>query len=146
MRGYDDPSSQLDPTTPSKALNVGLWGVQVLLALIFVGTGIWKLATPIDELAAMIPWAGQTSPNLLYVTAVFDILGGVGVLLPSVTRVAPKLTLLAALGCGALQASAVVFHVARGEGASTPFNLLLIGLSLLVLWGRGSKVPIATRP
>ena len=37
---------------PSKGLRIALWSVQALLALTFVGTGIWKLATPIPSLAA----------------------------------------------------------------------------------------------
>lgn len=120
----------------SKGLVVGLWVVQGLLALTFVGTGIWKLATPIAALAAMIPWAGQVSPTFLYITAVFDLLGGLGVILPTLTGIKPRLTVLAALGCAALQVSAVVFHLSRGEGANTPFNLVLVGLSLFVAWGR----------
>jgi uncharacterized membrane protein YphA (DoxX/SURF4 family) len=130
---------------PSKALGVGLWLVQGLLALTFVGTGIWKLATPIPQLAAKMPWMGQVSPSFLYTTAVFDILGGLGVLLPSATRIKPGLTVLAALGCVALQASAIVFHVSRGEAANTPFNFLLVALSLFVAWGRRSRAPIAPR-
>lgn len=74
--------------------------------------------------------------RLSYATSVLDLLGGIGVLLPTVTRVAPGLTVLAALGCAALQASAVVFHVSRGEAADTPFNVLLAALALVVAWGR----------
>ena len=126
-------------------VGTGLWIVQGLLALTFVGTGIWKLATPIPQLAAMIPWAGQVSPGLVYATAVFDLLGGLGVLLPSATRIKPGLTVLAALGCAALQVSAIVFHLSRGEAANTPFNVLLVALSLFVAWGRRSRAPIAPR-
>lgn len=130
---------------PSKGLGVSLWTVQGLLALTFVGGGIWKLATPIPQLAGMIPWAGEVSPVLLYTTAAFDVLGGLGLLLPSVTRINPQLTVLAALGCVALQVSAVVFHFSRGEAADTPFNFLLIALLVFVVWGRHSKAPITPR-
>ena len=60
---------------------------------------------------------GLLSRGLLYSTAVFDLLGGLGVVLPSVTRIKPSLTVLAALGCAALQACAIAFHVSRGEAA-----------------------------
>jgi hypothetical protein len=130
----------------SNSLRIGLWIVQGLLALTFVGTGIWKMATPIPRLAAMIPWAGQVSPGLLYATALFDILGGLGILLPSATRIKPGLTVLAAIGCVALQASAIVFHLSRGEAGNTPFNFLLVTLSCFVAWGRRSRAPIAPRP
>ncbi len=138
-------SPTLQATQPSKGLNIGLWCIQVLLALMFAGTGIWKLATPIPELAAKMPWMGEVSPTFLYVTALADLLGGLGVLLPSVTRIKPGLTVLAALGCVALQASAIAFHVSRGEVANTPFNFLLVGLAFFVAWGRRTKAPIAPR-
>lgn len=130
---------------PSKGLHVALWIVQGLLALTFVGTGLWKLATPIAELAGLMPWMGQVSPGFLYATAVLDILGGLGVLLPSLTRIRPGLTVLAALGCVALMAGAIVFHVTRGEAADTPFDFVLAALALFVAWGRREKAPIAAR-
>jgi DoxX-like family len=130
---------------PSKALSIGLWVVQGLLALTLAGGGVWKLTTPIPALAAKMPWMGQVSPSFLYLTAVFDVLGGLGVLLPSLTRIRPGLTVVAALGCVALMACAIVFHFSRGEGASTPFNFLLVALSLFVAWGRRSKAPIEPR-
>lgn len=128
----------------ARGLPIALWIVQGLLALTFVGTGIWKLATPVPELAVKMPWMGQVSPGFLYATAVFDVLGGLGVLLPSVTRIKPGLTVLASLGCVALMAGAIVFHVSRGEGANTPFNVLLVFLCVFVAWGR-RKSPIEPR-
>lgn len=93
----------------------------------------------------MIPWAGEVSPVFLYVTALFDLLGGLGVLLPSLTRIQPQLTVVAALGCVALQVCAVVFHVARGEAAETPVNFFFAGVAIFVAWGRSVKAPIAAR-
>ena len=126
-----------------KGLDVSLLLVQALLALTFVGGGIWKLVTPIPELAAKMPWMGQVSPSFLQLTAVLDLLGGLGVLLPSLTRVKPRLAVLGALGCVALMAGAIVFHVQRGEAANTPFNFFLAALAGFVAWGRYRKARIA---
>jgi hypothetical protein len=131
--------------TPSKPLHIGLWIVQALLSLTFTGTALWKLLTPIPTLAAAIPWAGQVSAPFLYMTAVVDLCGGIGILLPALTRIKPGLTVLAALGCAALQACAIVFHISRGEAANTPFNFVLVALSLFVAWGRRFKAPIPGR-
>ena len=120
----------------SKALNVALWIVQGLLCLLFVGTGLWKLFTPVADLAAKFPWMGEVPVTFMRATGVVDLLGGLGVLLPSLTRIKPGLTVLGALGCALLQISAIVFHISRGEAANTPFNFLLVGLSLFVVWGR----------
>lgn len=126
-------------------MNVAVWVVQVLLGVTFMGTGLWKVATPIAELGAKMPWMAQVSPAFLYLTGAFDFLGGAGILLPSITRIQPKLAVLAALGCAALMAAAAVFHFSRGEGANTPFNFVMLGLSLFVAWGRWKKVPIVPR-
>ena len=40
---------------------------------------------------------GQVSPSFLYMTAIVDALGGLGLLLPGLTRIQPRLTVLAAL-------------------------------------------------
>lgn len=129
-------STQPKTISPTKPLNTVLWIIQILLALTFIGTGVWKVATPIPQLAAMIPWAGQVSPSLLYATAAFDLLGGVGVVTPTITHIKPGLAAVAALGCAALQVAAIVFHFSRGEQANTPFNFVMVGLALFVAWGR----------
>ena len=123
-------------------MNVALWIVQGLLFVTFVGGGVWKLATPLARIAELMPWAGQVEPSFFYFTAVVDLAGGLGVLLPSVTRIKPGLAVWAAIGCVALQISAIAFHLSRGEAANTPFNFVLVGLSVFVAWGR-RKVPIA---
>jgi hypothetical protein len=71
--------------------------------------------------------------------------GGVGLLLPALTRIKPGLTVAAALGCTVLQALAIAFHISRGEVAMTPVNFTFLALSVFVLWGRGRKAPIPAR-
>jgi hypothetical protein len=138
--------TSLQPATSPKGLNITLWIVQGLLAVTFVGTGLWKLTTPIPTLASNMPWMGQVSPAFLQATAVLDILGGLGVLLPSLTRVKPRLAVLGALGCVGLMAGAIIFHIQRGEASNTPFNFFLATLAAFVAWGRLRKAPIAPRP
>ncbi|CCH02297.1 hypothetical protein FAES_4297 [Fibrella aestuarina BUZ 2] len=128
------------PKKTSKTLHITLWVTQVLLALLFIGSGVFKLVTPIATLAQMWPWAGAY-PNLLRLTALLDVCGGVGIVLPALTQIRPRLTVLAALGCATLMLSAIVFHLARGEGANTPINVVVLALSLFVVWGRWATVP-----
>jgi hypothetical protein len=130
---------------PPKTLQVALWVVQALLFVTFAGGGLWKLFTPIPEMASKMPWTGQVAPAFLYFTGVVDLCGGLGLLLPSLTRIKPRLTVYAAVGCLLLQASAIVFHVSRGEADHTPFNFFLVALLGFVLWGRAVKAPIPAR-
>ncbi len=138
-------TTTIETRETSKGLSIALWIAQGLLALTLVGGALWKMATPIPALASQMPWMGQVSPTFLYATAVFDLLGGLGVVLPSLTRIQPRVTVLAALGVVLLMASAIVFHFSRGEGANTPFNFVVAGLALFVAWGRSGRAPIAPR-
>lgn len=132
--------------TPTRTgLSVALWIAQGLVALLLVGSGLFKLLTPIAQLTETFAWAGDVSPAVVYTAATFDILGGLGVVLPSLTRIAPRLTPLAALGCIALLATAAVFHFSRGEAANTPIAFVLIALAAFIAWGRWSAAPIAPR-
>jgi hypothetical protein len=133
------------PTTSNKALRIGLWAAQGLLAIVFCGAGFTKLITPIDQLAAMMPWAGQSPVFFVRAIGLIDLAGGLGVLLPALTRIQPRLTWLAALGCLVLQICAAIFHVGRGEFAVLPLNGMLFVLSAFVFWGRLRKAPIAPR-
>lgn len=125
-------------------LGPGLWTVQSLLALFFVYAGGTKLAMSADQLAAMIPWTGDY-PRLAVMTGVVDLLGGLGVLLPSLTRIQPRLTTLAAIGIIVLQVLALLFHLTRGEAAVVPMNVVVLALTAFVLWGRGRALPIHPR-
>ena len=129
----------------SKVLHLVLWIIQAALALLFIGTGIFKVVTPVSTIAPMWPWAGEF-PNLLRLTGIIDLCGGIGLVLPALARIKPGLTAMAALGCAVLQICAIVFHWSRGEAANTPFNFMMLALALFVFWGRGLKVPINLQP
>lgn len=116
-------------------MQVFLWIAQALLALLYLCTGLFKLVTPVATLAALWPWAGE-HPGLLRGTAILDLLGGLGLVLPALTGIRPRLTALAALGLAELQLGAIAFHVWRGEAATTPFSVGLLTLALFVFWGR----------
>ncbi|MBR0926710.1 DoxX family protein [Bradyrhizobium diazoefficiens] len=134
-----------ETTTPGRALRIGLWAAQGLIFFAFTAAGLVKLLTPIPDLAAMMPWAGQYSATFVRFIGLVELAGGIGILLPALTRILPRLTVLAALGCSVLQVFALVFHISRGEAPVTPLNVVLLALSLFMLWGRGRKAPIAAR-
>jgi len=133
------------PQSANRFLRVALWTAQILLAAAFCMSGFMKLATPIAELGAMMPWAGQAPVGFVRFIGLVDLAGGIGILLPALTRIQPRLTVLAALGCVVLQVLAFGFHAYRGEFSVLPVNLILLALSAFVLWGRGKKAPVAPR-
>ena len=129
----------------SKRANIGIWAAQVIGAALFIMSGAMKLFTPIPDLAAMMPWAGELSETFVRFIGVVDLAGGLGLLLPSLTRIMPRLTVIAAACCVLLQVLAIGFHASRGEFELLPVNLVYIACALIVLWGRGRKAPIAPR-
>lgn len=138
-------AATLSKPSSSKVLRVGLWTAQATIFVLFSFFGFTKLTTPIPQLAAMMPWANEFPATFVRFMGLVDIAGGVGVLLPALTRIQPRLTVLAALGCTVLQVIAILFHISRGEFAVLPLNAVLLPLSLFILWGRGKKVPIDSR-
>lgn len=128
-----------------KALQFGLWFAQVLLFVAFVLFGMMKLFMPVEALAGMWVWPGEVPVAFLRTMGAIDVAGGLGVLLPALTRIRPVLGVLAALGCVVLQIAAMLFHAARGEFQALPLNVVLLGLAAFVLWGRGRRAPIQPR-
>jgi N-acyl homoserine lactone hydrolase len=89
----------------------------------------------------MFPWAADV-PLLFTVTSVLDALGGLGVILPSLTRILPRTTVVAALGVLALMLSSVVFYLVRGEASEIAPNLVMAAVAAAIAWGRGRVAPI----
>lgn len=126
----------------SRYLSATLWFAQVAVSLVFAASGLCKLFMPIADLTAMMTWPGDYPLAFVRGIGLVDLAGAAGVLLPSLTRIRPQLAVLAAGGCVLLQILAIGFHVSRGEFSVLPLNLVLLPLCILVLWGRGKRMPI----
>lgn len=131
--------------TPSRKLHFGLWAAQVALALFYASTGFMKSTQSIAELAATIHWPADVPVALVRFIGVAELAGALGLILPSLLRIAPKLTPLAATGLVLIQVLAIPFHLTRGEAAVVPVNLVLLALAVFVAWGRWRKSPILPR-
>jgi uncharacterized membrane protein YphA (DoxX/SURF4 family) len=126
-------------------LNVTLWVVQVVLAALFGMAGLMKLTQPIDALAASLPWVTSVPEMLVRFIGAAELAGALGLILPSLTRIQPRLTALAALGLAVVMVLASAFHLTRGEASMLPMNLVIGLLALSVAWGRGKAAPITPR-
>ena len=126
------------------ALNIALWISQGFIFVAFVTFGVMKLFMPVKTLAAMWIWPGQVPLWFLHLMGILDAAGGIGVFLPALTRIAPRLTVIAALCCVLLQIAAIIFHASRGEFVALPINIVLLALVSFIFWGR-RKIPILPR-
>lgn len=123
-----------------------LWTIQVLLALLFLFAGSMKLIISPADLVKM------GSPNQVVLPGLFiqfigvcEVLGALGLLLPSLLRIRPNLTPLAAVGLTIIVIGATAITIA-GDGvgvAIVPFIVTL--LCAFVAYGRSNLAPISAR-
>ena len=117
-------------------MNIALWIVQVLLLAMFVMVGSTKAFSP-SRAKETMPWAKDRSSPFLRMVGTFEILGGIGLVLPMLTGILPLLTPLAALGLSLIQLLAIItVHIPRKEFNSLPMNIVLMGLAIFVAVGR----------
>ena len=128
----------------ARGISIGLWIAQILLALVFGFAGAMKIFTPIEELAKNAAWI-KDSALLIRFIGTSELAGALGMLLPSLTRIKPKLTSLAAVGLFIIMVLATGFHLVQGEAKVIPMTIILGALAAFVAWGRGRKAVIASR-
>jgi uncharacterized membrane protein YphA (DoxX/SURF4 family) len=143
MSATTAPSSNVG--TPPKTLHIGLWVVQGLIAASFFMSGFMKLATPLEQLHATMPWTNGAMGQAVRVIGAVELLGAFGLILPAATRIKPFLTPLAALGLTTVMVLASVTHLSRGETPVIVINAILGGMAAFVAWGRSRKAPITPR-
>lgn len=131
--------------TNVKVCHIVLWIAQGLLATIFIMAGLTKVTQPMEVLTELMPWAGDLPMALLRFIGISEVLGSLGLILPSLFRIKPYLTVWAAIGLIAIMVLSVIFHIARGEYPSLGFNIVLTGIAYFIAWGRVKMAPIRPR-
>lgn len=127
-------------------MNIALWVIQVLLALLFVFSGGLKLVLPLEAMVA------KGSPNqihlpglLLRFVGLCELLGGLGLILPGLFKIRPGLTPLAAAGLVIIMIGAVVL-TAMGDAVVMAIAPFVVGLLLVFVgYGRWRLAPHSGR-
>jgi hypothetical protein len=118
-------------------MNLTLWIVAIVLAVVFAGSGLMKQFVPKDKLVTSGQgWAQDMSQNNIRLIGLAEILGAIGLVLPAATHIAPMLVPLAAVGLALVMVGAVVVHARRNEAMNVAVNVVLIVLAVFVAWGR----------
>ena len=126
-------------------MNIVLWIIQVLLALLFLFAGGLKLVLPIEVLTSMGPPNQVQLPGLfIRFIGVCEVLGALGLILPGLFRVKTWLTPLAAAGLVIIMIGAAAVSLKLGMGAALfPF---VVGLLLaFIAYSRWRLAPLAGR-
>lgn len=141
-------STSITMHQPRSSMNVVLWIVQVLSGIFWSVTGFGKVLcfnqAVWNQTLPRVPWFSAVPQALFVFIGLCEFLGGVGLILPAMTGVKPKLTPFAAIGLALVMILAAGFHIIRGEYNSfLPFNLVLAGLAAFIAYGRLSVRPVA---
>lgn len=123
-------------------MNILVWVLQTLLAVAFVAHG-WLLLAPPASIAQQM---NAELPRWFQIfLGVAEVLAGVGLTLPAVTRILPGLVVWASAGIMVVMVSATVFHLSRGEIGSAATTLVLFGIATFVAYQRYRVVRIPAR-
>ena len=125
-------------------MNIFLWVLQFLLGIYFFMTGIVHFIVP-PGLPAPMAWMYELPSGLHYFSGIAEILAGVGLILPGLTRIQPRLTTFAALGLVLLMLGAAVWHLPRGEFQNIVMNLILAGVVGFLAYGRWKLSPLKAK-
>ena len=124
-------------------MNILLWIIQILLALLFIFAGGMKLVVPTDLLMAQAPPGSTQFPSwFMKFIGVVELLGGLGLILPGIFRRRQELTPLAAAGLVIVMIGAVVISV-KDHGIMAGVTPLIVGLlCAFVAYGRWKLRPL----
>ena len=121
-------------------MNIVLWILQVLLGVLFVWAGGFKLVVPIATMTSQMP---TPMPGwFLRFIGVAELLGGLGLLVPGLLRMRPGLTPLAAAGLVIIMAGATTMTLAAGAVGPAMFPLVVGLLLVFVAYGRWRLRPV----
>jgi uncharacterized membrane protein YphA (DoxX/SURF4 family) len=124
-------------------MNIILWILQILLALLFIFAGVMKFVMSVEQMNAQAP---VPMPGLfLHFIGVAEVLGGLGLILPSLLKIKPLLTPLAALGLAIITAGATVTALMGPVKVGAAFPLIVCLLCLFVAYGRWRVKPISPK-
>ena len=107
-------------------MNITLWIVTAVLALLFLAAGTMKIAQPKAKLAASGQgWAEDFSDRTVKGIGGLEVLAALGLVLPALLNIATVLVPLAAAGLAVLMAGAAITHARRGEKPNVIVNAIL---------------------
>jgi uncharacterized membrane protein len=121
-----------------------LWILQWLVGLFFDWVGVMHFVLP-EGLPEPMSWMYELDTPLHVIAGTAEILGGLGLILPSITRIRPGLTPLAVLGLILVMLAAMVWHIGREEYQQIVQNLVVAAVLAYVAYGRWRVSPLSAR-
>lgn len=114
-------------------MNVALWIVAGLLALVFLAVGIAKVVVPKDkQYEKGMKYVEDLRSGQVKGIGVVEVLGAIGLIVPAFVAPLAWLVPVAALGLAVIMVGAVVTHVRRKEPFLPPLVLGVAALFVVV--------------
>ncbi len=127
-------------------MNRTLWTLQIIWGFFFSVNGfgkiVWVNNALWEQAQKQVPWFSAVGQDLLIFIVVCEFLGGIGLILPAMTGVKPKLTAFAGVGLTTVMVLAAAFHVVRGEYGFVIVNVGLGSVPAFIAYGRLVVRPI----
>ena len=123
-------------------MNMVLWVLQILGALLYLSSGVMKLFM-FDKVSADVPSFGALPRNAWTALGILELVCALGLVVPDALHWHPQLTVLAAT---VLAIEALVFigvHVKYREVTPIIMSAVLGILMLFIAYGRNALSPIA---
>lgn len=123
-------------------MNVVLWVLQILAALLYGASGVMKTFM-FDKVSHDVPSFGALPRNAWLALGILELVCTLGLIVPAATGWQPRLTVVAA---SILAVESLVFiwvHVQYHEMAPIIFSALLGLLLLFIAYGRTSLAPFS---
>lgn len=117
------------------------WILQIVLGIYFVAIGVLHFIVP-SGLPGPLEWMYDLPTWLHIASGTAEIAGGLGLILPSLTRIKPGLTPLAAAGLTTVMLLAAAWHLSQDDPQAIVSNLVLAVLLTIVAVVRWRVHPI----
>lgn len=121
--------------------NRTLWVLQGLFGVYFVAIGVMHFIVP-EGLPAQMAWMYDLSDGLHWASGTAEILGGLGLILPGLTKIRPELTTYAAIGLLLVMVGAAVYHLGQDDQMQNVVtNVVIAAIMGWIAYGR-TKTPL----
>ena len=129
-------TANLGPVPPRpRAFHIALWIAQIAIAATLATAAYSRISHSM----------GAMPSDLSRLVGYFELAGAVAMIHPSLLRVLPQLTPLAAAAMALIELLAIPLHLSIGRVDLLPTNLALLAAASFVAWGRWRKAPIPSR-
>jgi uncharacterized membrane protein YphA (DoxX/SURF4 family) len=117
-------------------MNITLWIIQGILAIIFCMSGIMILTQRKEKLSGKMPFVNDYSAAMVKLVAFAHIIGAVGLIFPLLLNILPILTPFASCGLSVVMLLAIGYNKKRNDNKTLVVDVIFFLLFSFVAYGR----------